>query len=178
MSNDWESGLFSCADRPGECCLAFWFPCVSLGNNVRFMEEKTKVACPEACACFQNPIIPNHLMAGGGYGLGVAAEVMGNCAVCSTSCVGVPSILQLSSIGIHTAFRNQIRKSANVGVHCCKGKYEGCEDLAIACLCTSCALVQEKKQLEKLSTSPSAPPGQDNSMMRGLLQPPGHEQFP
>ena len=158
--NDWESGLFSCADRPGECCLAFWFPCVSLGNNVRFMEEHTAVACPDVCACFHNPTVPDYWLAGGGYGLGMAGSRCGACVV---------------SVGIHTAFRNQIRKSANVGVHCCKGRCEGCEDLAIACLCTSCALVQEKKQLEKLSTSPTAPPGQDNSMMRGLLQPTGRQ---
>jgi hypothetical protein len=63
---------------------------------------------------------------------------------------GVLYAIQAGSIPLHASFRYEIRQKRKIAA-CCPCCFNGfCEDVLCVAACTSCALTQEKRELESM----------------------------
>ena len=160
----WASGLCEFCDRPCECCVALFFPCVAIGMNVETMDNQ-KIELHRALNCCRIQGLSNPVKVGTLYGAGVAAQLVGNGFVSAAPCSSLLTLMQCGSVAIHASIRNTIRNKYQIPIacqHCC---CDECEDFCTVLFCTSCALIQERKTLERhavsVDTKPLKPP---NSM--------------
>ncbi len=149
MATAWSSGI--CTLDTCTCCLACWCPCVVIYRNVAKMDitKFPTIPCVYKCGSFDRPSVAACMYAIGFWG-GIAFRsidplffVLGILAVCT-----------------HYNIRHSIRDELNIHSDCC------CEDLWCSIFCYSCAMTQEYKQLNEISSGqPTAP----NSMNTPIL---------
>jgi hypothetical protein len=109
------------------------------------------------------------------YGLGVAAQIVGNFMAALTgkyACSALSGV-QCAAVLFHTELRKEIRTKAQIPTHWCTNHCgDCCEDFCCALFCTSCALTQEQKQLDAFDDA--LPPNtMQNNELKGLLNPQG-----
>ena len=170
---EWGSGLFACIDRPGQCAVACIVPCFTIGENVRFMNEN-KLLLPESYGYLNNHLVHQHHVVGCCYATGYLPLWMGNMCACAApaySACSACSLLQLLPLILHLSLRTDIK--ARRGIHADRCGWRGyeAEDICAVILCPSCAMIQERKEVEQwaaaaaITTQPRS-----NNSIEGLFQ--------
>ena len=168
-SRQWSSGICGFADRCDLCAMALVCQCVVVAENVKRMEQKgVSVPVIDACQCGLDKPTSARVF----YGLGVAAQVVGNFIATLTgkyACSALSGV-QCAAVLFHTELRQEIRKTAKIpsqwgSDHC----GDCCDDFVCALFCTSCALTQEQKQLDELKVVNPGQSEQINSMRSEML---------
>jgi Cys-rich protein (TIGR01571 family) len=137
----WHSGICG-GCLTSTCCFACVIPCFVFAENVNMMEALDIDKIP-VVDCFSHG--SRGTWAGVLYGLGVLGSAVGTG---TTGGAGLASqglsLLSCLSIFMHAGVRKRIREQYNIGSDCCGS----CGDCCCAMFCYSCAMSQERLQLE------------------------------
>ena len=160
----WKSGICGCCSDCQTCCTACFCPCVVLTWNARTMQAKgVSLSCLDMC--FGSPSkIDKPLVGGVVYGIGFSGLGGGVTGASMASAAGAIGSIHAAGLILHAGLRHEIRKRQNIPACCCPCCLNGfCEDLFCVTSCTSCALTQEKRELESMGI-PTENMGLVNSM--------------
>jgi Cys-rich protein (TIGR01571 family) len=151
----WSTNICDGCNSP-TCWCACVLPCFVFAQNVKLMQEKgmNQIPVVDECGCSN---CNKSACAGTLYALGlIGGSIGGN----SSSSLYPANALTCLSVYIHSRVRGIIRKKNGIGHDCCGDE---CSDFCCALWCFSCAMAQEQKMLEKMSS-----PNPSNSMFNGV----------
>ena len=163
---EWGSGLCACLDRPGQWAVACIIPCFTIGENVRFMNEN-KLPLPESYGYLNNHLVHQHHVVGCCYATGYLPLWMGNMCACAApaySACSACSLLQLLPLILHLSLRTDIKAKRGIHADRCGWRGYEAEDICAVILCPSCAMIQERKEVEQWAAA-SDQNQQTNSML-------------